>query len=83
MPELQWTPRGRRVRSQATSFLLPHGLIDEFLLFIYPIVFGSGLRLFDHDSHPVMLRLVDSTPTTTGVIIATYEPERSGFSSRS
>jgi dihydrofolate reductase len=54
--------------------LLPHGLIDEYLLLIYPLVLGSGRRLFEHDNHPIKLRLVDSTPTTTGVIIATYQP---------
>ncbi len=60
---------GRLIRS-----LQPHDLIDEYLLFIYPLVFGSGQRLFDHGQPPFRLRLVDSTPTTTGVIIATYQP---------
>jgi dihydrofolate reductase len=60
---------GRLIRS-----LLPHGLIDEYLLLIHPLVLGSGRRLFDHDGHAVELRLVDSTPTTTGVLIATYQP---------
>lgn len=54
--------------------LLPHGLIDEYLLMIYPLVLGSGRRLFDHDDHGVKLRLVESVTTTTGVIIATYQP---------
>lgn len=59
---------GRLIRS-----LLPHRLIDEYLLMIHPIVLGSGQRLFDHDNHVTRLRLVDSTPTTTGVILATYQ----------
>jgi dihydrofolate reductase len=62
---------GQLIRS-----LLPHGLIDEYLLLIHPLVLGSGQRLFDHDNHTVHMRLVNSTPTTTGVIIATYQPER-------
>jgi len=62
---------GRLIRS-----LLPHGLIDEYLLCVYPLVLGSGQRLFDHDNEPIQLRLVDSIATTTGVIIATYHPER-------
>jgi len=37
-------------------------------------VLGSGQRLFEPDDHVTKLRLVDCTPTTTGVIIATYEP---------
>ena len=60
---------GQLIRS-----LLPHDLIDEYLLLIYPLVFGSGQRLFNHDNHLVKLRLVESIPTTTGVIIATYQP---------
>jgi dihydrofolate reductase len=54
--------------------LLPRGLIDEFLLFIHPLVVGSGLRLFPDDGPAFGLRLTDSMPTSTGVIIATYSP---------
>ncbi|MHB1519470.1 MAG: dihydrofolate reductase family protein [Acidimicrobiales bacterium] len=61
---------GQLVRS-----LLPHGLIDEYLLLIYPLILGSGQCLFDHENHPVQLRLVESAATTTGVIIATYRSE--------
>jgi len=57
--------------------LLPHELIDEYLLLIHPLVLGSGQRLFEHDNQLVKLRLVDSLPTTTGVIIATYQPPAS------
>ena len=60
---------GQLIRS-----LLPHQLIDEYLLFIYPLVLGSGVRLFEHTEQLLELRLIDSIPTTTGVIIATYEP---------
>ena len=60
---------GQLVRS-----LLPHGLIDEFLLLIHPLILGSGQRLFEPDRHVTELRLVDSTATTTGVVIATYRP---------
>jgi dihydrofolate reductase len=60
---------GQLIRS-----LLPHGLIDEYLLMIHPLILGSGQRLFDPLAHIVQLRLVDSTPTTTGVILATYQP---------
>ena len=62
---------GQLIRS-----LLPYDLIDEYLLFIHPLVLGSGRRLFEHEDHPIKLRLVESTATTTGVIIATYHPER-------
>jgi dihydrofolate reductase len=49
-------------------------LIDEYLLLIHPLVLGSGRRLFPDGGPPASLRLVDAKPTTTGVIIATYQP---------
>ena len=60
---------GQLIRS-----LLPHGLIDEYLLIIHPLILGTGERLFDQRHHGVELRLVDSTITPTGVILATYQP---------
>jgi dihydrofolate reductase len=60
---------GQLIRS-----LLPHGLIDEYLLMIHPLVLGSGRRLFDHDDHVAKLQLLDSTATATGVIVAAYRP---------
>jgi dihydrofolate reductase len=60
---------GQLIRS-----LLPHGLIDEYLLMIHPLVLGSGQRLFDRDDCVAKLRLLSSIPTTTGVILATYQP---------
>jgi dihydrofolate reductase len=60
---------GKLIRS-----LLPYGLIDEYLLIILPLVLGSGHRLFEGDGHVVNLRLIDSTATTTGVVLATYQP---------
>jgi dihydrofolate reductase len=60
---------GELVRS-----LMPHGLIDEFVLTIHPLVLGSGIRLFPDDGAYAQLRLVHSEPTTTGVVIAVYQP---------
>jgi dihydrofolate reductase len=60
---------GQLIRS-----LLPHRLIDEYLLMIHPLVLGSGRRLFDHDDHLFKLRLRSSAATSIGVILATYEP---------
>jgi dihydrofolate reductase len=54
--------------------LLPHGLIDAFVLSIHPLVLGAGRRLFPASGTFAELKLVDVTPTTTGVLIATYEP---------
>ena len=49
--------------------LLPHGLIDALLLTIHPLVLGSGQRLFADDGALAKFKLVESTPTTTGVLI--------------
>lgn len=53
--------------------LLPHRLVDEFVLLIHPVVLGSGRRLFE-ETPPESFELVDSTTTRTGVVIATYRP---------
>jgi dihydrofolate reductase len=55
--------------------LMQHGLVDQFVLLIHPLVLGAGLRLFPDASPTTALRLVDSKTTGTGVIIATYEPQ--------
>jgi dihydrofolate reductase len=57
--------------------LMARDLIDEYKVLIHPLVLGTGQRLFgDSGQSAARLRLVDSTPTTTGVIIATYRPDR-------
>jgi len=55
--------------------LMQHGLVDEYILLIHPLVLGSGRRLFSDGGSFAGLRLVDSKATTTGVLIATYRPE--------
>ena len=55
--------------------LMRRNLIDEYMLMIHPLLLGSGRRLFPDEGSFTSLRLVDgATPTTTGVVIATYEP---------
>jgi len=54
--------------------LLRHNLVDEFRLWVFPVVIGSGKRLFADGTIPSGLRLVDSKVSTTGVVIGTYEP---------
>jgi dihydrofolate reductase len=55
--------------------LIRDDLVDEYRLMVHPIVMGKGKRLFRDDTS-ARLRLVDSTPTTTGVVINTYVPAR-------
>ena len=54
--------------------LLEHDLVDEFFLAVYPLVLGSGKRLFREYDQARKLRLVDSKPTSTGGVILTYRP---------
>jgi dihydrofolate reductase len=59
---------------QLVQSLLRHDLIDEYQLLIHPLVLGSGRRLFPDGSPFAKLRLANSVTTTTGVVIATYQP---------
>ncbi|HSC51658.1 MAG TPA: dihydrofolate reductase family protein [Gaiellaceae bacterium] len=55
--------------------LLEQGLVDELRLMVFPVVLGSGKRLFDETSAPRALRLVESRPVgPDGVVILTYQP---------
>ncbi len=54
--------------------LLEHHLIDRMHLWIYPLTIGSGQRLFTHGTQPEKFNLVESKISTSGVILATYEP---------
>ena len=60
---------GELVRS-----LMRANLVDEYVLLIHPLVLGSGRRLFPDGGPSADLRLVDTKTTTTGVVIATYQP---------
>ena len=54
--------------------LMRRRLIDEYVLLIHPLILGSGRRLFTDGGSSAELRLVDTKTTTTGVVIATYQP---------
>jgi dihydrofolate reductase len=54
--------------------LIRHGLVDEYHLWIFPVVLGRGKRLFEDGAVPSSLRLVDSTVSATGVFMGTYMP---------
>jgi dihydrofolate reductase len=58
--------------------LVEHDLVDEFRLMVYPVVLGSGKRLFGDTSAKKPLRLVDSKVVGDGVAILIYEPAESG-----
>ena len=51
-----------------------HGLIDEYRLFIEPVVLGTGKRLFEPGAAPTALRLVESKPMAKGTVLAIFQP---------
>jgi dihydrofolate reductase len=54
--------------------LLEHELVDEFRLKIFPVVVGSGKRLFGDGTHAAGLELVDHTISPSGVMLTVYRP---------
>jgi dihydrofolate reductase len=60
--------------SQLLKTLLRHELVDRFRLMTYPLVLGSGRRLFNDGILPATMRPVDLTVTDLGIVIGTYEP---------
>ena len=54
--------------------LLRHNLVDEFRLWVFPVVLGSGKRLFADGTVPSGLRLTDSKVSSTGVVMGTWQP---------
>jgi dihydrofolate reductase len=68
-PELQVHGSGNLIQT-----LLQNGLVDEFHVWVFPVMVGPGKRLFAGGTVPASLRLVGTTTSTTGVVIATYEP---------
>jgi dihydrofolate reductase len=54
--------------------LMRRNLVDKYVLLIHPLVLGSGRHLFTDGGSFAALRLIDTKTTTTGVVIATYQP---------
>jgi dihydrofolate reductase len=54
--------------------LMEHGLVDEFRLMIFPVVLGSGARLFPETPDKTPLKLVDTQVFDSGVVVHSYEP---------
>jgi dihydrofolate reductase len=60
--------------AQLVQTLIEHDLVDELRLMVFPVVLGSGKRLFGDTSDKKRLRLVDSKTVGDGVAILTYQP---------
>jgi dihydrofolate reductase len=63
---------------QGSSMLYPQllaaGLIDELVLMIFPVVLGTGKRLFGDGTPPLAMRTTEHEVTSAGTLIATYQP---------
>jgi dihydrofolate reductase len=55
--------------------LMANDLVDEYRLMVYPLVLGEGKRLLRDADATKRLRLTDSKPTSTGVLLLTYVPD--------
>jgi dihydrofolate reductase len=59
--------------SNLVQTLMQHGLIDEYRLLVYPVVLGTGQRLFK-DGSTAALKLVETKAFSSGVVLLTYHP---------
>jgi dihydrofolate reductase len=61
---------------QLVHALSAQDLVDEYRLMVFPVALGSGKRLFPERSEKLPLRLVESKPFASGVVVLTYQPSR-------
>jgi len=54
------------------------GLIDEFRMWVHPVVWGSGERLFGGEGDETFLEHAQTTPLSSGIVILSYRPARDG-----
>ncbi len=57
-----------------SSALIQHGLIDEYRLALNPLILGGGNPLFKPSPHRMRMKLLDTRPLKSGVVILRYEP---------
>lgn len=61
--------------STLTSLLLQHGLADELMLIVYPVLLGIGKRLFGEGSLPRAFKLTKSQALPSGIVINSYQSD--------
>jgi dihydrofolate reductase len=60
--------------SSLATQLVANDLVDEYCLFVEPILLGGGKRIFPEDGRARALELVSTTASSTGVLVCTYRP---------
>ena len=60
--------------STLTSTLLEHGLADEVLLLVYPVLLGAGKRFFAEGTPGRSFELTQTATTPSGIVLSTYRP---------
>jgi dihydrofolate reductase len=60
--------------SELAQTLMKHRLVDQYQLWLHPVVLGRGKRLFREGGPAAHMRLVDCRTSTAGLVILTYEP---------
>ena len=59
--------------STLTSTLLEHGLADEVLLVVYPVLLGTGKRFFAEGTPPRSFELISTKAMPSGIILSAYK----------
>jgi dihydrofolate reductase len=54
--------------------LMEHDLVDEYRLMLHPIVLGGGKKLFENEKQTKALKLVETKPFASGIVVLTYHP---------
>ncbi len=60
--------------AQLVHMLVEQDLVDDYRLMVYPVILGSGKRLFPDMNKTAALKLVDSRPAGGGIVMLTYQP---------
>jgi len=62
--------------SALVNSLMQYNLIDEYRLMVFPIIVGSGKRLFQDANEKKSLRLIETKTFSSGVVVLSYQPDR-------
>jgi dihydrofolate reductase len=60
--------------AQLVQTLIQHNLVDEYRLLVFPVVLGTGKRLFGDGTVPTAFKTVENRTTSTGTVALTLRP---------